>query len=199
MKARPDHKDCATLRKICEVDCRQFASSRPSRKERNMKRTTITQLIPVIALGCSALISLLTGCSPAPEVPPKEVTVQADDKMRYDFTAFDVSPGQKVIVTFKNIGTTPKFSMGHNFVLLDRTITTTNIQSAFLDKASMEAAHDYVPPGAKEVLAHSKLLGPGETEVVTFNAPYVPGEYLYVCSFPGHYSQGTKGVMTVKQ
>lgn len=163
-----------------------------------MKKITTTQLIPVIALGFSALLYFAAGCSRAPEAPPKEVTVQADDKMRYDVTAFDVSPGQKVSVTIKNVGTTPKFSMGHNFVLLDRIINTGNVQSAFLDKASTEASHDYVPPGAKEVLAHSKLLGPGESEVVTFNAPYVPGEYLYVCSFPGHYSQGTKGFMTVK-
>ena len=156
------------------------------------------RLIPVIALACSALLYFVTGCSRAPEAPPKEVTIQADDKMRYDMTAFDASPGQKISVTIKNIGTTPKFSMGHNFVLLDRTINTGNVQSAFLDKASTEASHDYVPPGAKEVLAHSKLLGPGESEVVTFNAPYIPGEYLYLCSFPGHYSQGTKGFMTVK-
>ena len=156
------------------------------------------QALPIVALGCSALLFSLTGCSRAPETPPKEVTVQADDKMRYDLTAFDVKPGQKMVVTFKNIGTTPKFSMGHNFVMLDRTVNTNNVQT-FLDKASTEAAHDYVPPDAKEVLAHSKLLGPGETDTVTFNAPYVPGDYLYVCSFPGHYSQGTKGFMTVKQ
>ena len=67
-----------------------------------------------------------------------------------------------------------------------------------LEAASMEAAHDYVPPGSKEVLAHTKLLGPGETDTVTFTAPFVPGRYLYLCSFPGHYSQGTKGFMTVK-
>jgi len=40
---------------------------------------------------------------------------------------------------------------------------------------------------------------PGMKNTVTFNAPYVPGDYLYLCSFPGHYSQGTKGFMTVKQ
>jgi glycosyltransferase involved in cell wall biosynthesis len=68
----------------------------------------------------------------------------------------------------------------------------------FLDPASTEASHDYVPPNDKNVLAHSKLLGPNETETVTFTAPYVPGQYLYVCSFPGHYTQGTKGFMTVK-
>jgi azurin len=156
------------------------------------------QSIPVIALGCSALLYAVTGCSRAPEAPPKTVEIRADDKMRFDLTAFDAKPGQKISVTIKNIGTTPKFSMGHNFVMLDRTITTVNVQAAFLDKASMEASHDYVPPGDKNVLAHSKLLGPGESEVVTFNAPFIPGEYLYLCSFPGHYSQGTKGFMTVK-
>jgi len=170
-----------------------------TRNPKTIMKTKSSQLITVIALGCSAVLYFATGCSSAPQGPPKEVTIQADDKMRYDVTAFDASPGQKVIVTFKNIGTTPKFSMGHNFVLLDRIINSSNIQSAFLDKASTEASNEYIPQGAKEVLAHSKLLGPAETEVVTFNAPYIPGEYLYVCSFPGHYSQGTKGIMTVKQ
>ena len=116
-----------------------------------MKKTS-AQLFPVIALGCSALLNSITSCSPAPSGPPKEVTIQADDKMRYDVTAFEVSPGQKVSVTIKNVGTTPKFSMGHNFVLLDRAINTGNVQASFLDKASTEASHDYVPPSAKEVL-----------------------------------------------
>ena len=118
--------------------------------------------------------------------------------MRFDVTAFEAKPGQKISVTLKNIGTTPKFSMGHNFLLLDRIVNTGNVQR-FLDTASTEAAHDYVPSASKEVLAHTKLLGPGESDTVTFNAPYIPGEYLYLCSFPGHYSQGTKGFMTVKQ
>jgi azurin len=175
------------------------SSRQIARKTKRTMKKISAQLIPVIALSCGAFAQFIAGCSKAPEGPPKEVTIQADDKMRYDVTAFDAKPGQKVSVTIKNIGTTPKFSMGHNFVLLDRTINTGNVQASFLDKASTEASHDYVPPSAKEVLAHSKLLGPSESEVVTFNAPYIPGDYLYLCSFPGHYSQGTKGFMTVKQ
>ena len=155
------------------------------------------QSVSTLGFACSAILFVIAGCSKAPSIPPKEVTIQADDKMRFDVTAFEVKPGQKVAVTIKNVGTTPKFSMGHNFVLLDRTVTAANVQSAFLDKASMEAAHDYVPAEDKGVLAHSKLLGPGESDVVTFNAPYVAGDYLYLCSFPGHYTQGTKGFMTV--
>ena len=196
MKAKLTTKTAQHFARLAEpavTNSRQVA-----RKTKTTMKKTSAQLIPFIALGCSALLYFVAGCSRAPEAPPKEVQIQADDKMRYDVTAFDVSPGQKVSLTITNIGTTPKFSMGHNFVLLDRAINTGNVQASFLDKASTEASHDYVPPGAKEVLAHSKLLGPGESEVVTFNAPYIPGDYLYLCSFPGHYSQGTKGFMTVK-
>jgi azurin len=178
------------------LDLRQYPISLRAYFQ-SMKKILIQPFL-IIALGCSTLLVSLTSCARAPEVPPKEVTVQADDKMRFDMTAFEVKPGQKVVVTFKNVGTTPKFSMGHNFVVLDRSVNPQNV-TKFLDAASTEASHDYVPPGAKEVLAHSKLLGPGETDTVTFNAPYVPGDYLYLCSFPGHYSQGTKGFMTVKQ
>ena len=160
-------------------------------------KNKISVRLSIIGLACTILAFSVSSCSRAPEAPPKAVAVNADDKMKFDLTAFEVAPGQKVTVTFKNVGTTPKFSMGHNFVLLDRTVNVGNVQT-FLDKASTEAAHDYVPPGAKEVLAASKLLGPGETDTVTFTAPFVPGEYLYLCSFPGHYSQGTKGFMTVK-
>ena len=152
---------------------------------------------PIVALCFGAFLYCFSGCSRAPEAPPKAVELHVDDKIKFDVGAFDAKPGQKIQVTFKNVGNTPKFSMGHNFILLDKSINEQNV-TKFLDAASTEAAHDYVPPNAREVLAHSKLLGPGETDVVTFTAPFVPGDYLYLCSFPGHYSQGAKGIMTVK-
>src|SRR3954467_476022 len=145
-----------------------------------MKRTFASSLL---ALGCSALLYSVTGCSHAPEAPPKEVTVQADDKMRFDVTAFEAKPGQKIAITLKNVGTTPKFSMGHNLVVLDKQITEQNIQAKFLDPASSAASSDYVPAGDKNVIKATKLLGPNETDTITFDAPYVPGQYLYVCSF----------------
>ena len=162
--------------------------------ESRIMRKTFSESLSIMALGCSALLFSVTGCSRAPEAPPKTVQINADDKMKFDLTAFEAKPGQKISVTLKNVGTTPKFSMGHNFVMLDRNVKV----ESFLDAASTQAAHDYVPPDAKGVLAHTKLLGPNETDTVTFNAPFIPGDYVYLCSFPGHYSQGTKGIMTVK-
>ena len=43
----------------------------------------------------------------------------------------------------------------------------------------------WIPAGDDRILAHSGLLDPGETEVVSFSAPFV-GTYQFVCTFPGH-------------
>ncbi len=151
---------------------------------------------PVVALGFSALLFSLSGCSPAPQIPPKEIKITANDKMKYSLTAFEVKPGQKVTVSLTNAGTSPKASMGHNFILLKQ---NTNVQK-FLDEGSMHAAQDYIAPEfAKDVIANIQLLGPGETGTVTFTAPFVPGDYVFLCAFPGHYASGMHGLMTVKQ
>jgi azurin len=158
-------------------------------------KKSLSHSLPFLALGCSALLFSITGCSKAPDVPPKTVEITADDKMKFNIMEFDVDHGQKVTVTLKNIGTSPKASMGHNFVALNKGVKW----EKFVEDASMDAAHDYVPPAsAKDVLAHTKLLGPDESDSVTFTAPYVPGDYDFVCSFPGHATQGMKGVMHVK-
>ena len=47
--------------------------------------------------------------------------------------------------------------------------------------------HDlYIPPDAlDQIIAHTKLLGPGETDTIEFDAPG-PGSYPFLCTFPGH-------------
>ena len=150
--------------------------------------------LPLLALGCSALLFSITGCSKAPEAPPQVVEMTADDSMKYSVNQFEVTHGQKVTVTLKNTGTSPKASMGHNFVALNKNVNW----NKFAEDVSMMAATEYVPKDSKDVLAATKLLGPNETDSVTFRAPAVPGNYDYICSFPGHATQGMKGVMVVK-
>jgi uncharacterized cupredoxin-like copper-binding protein len=33
---------------------------------------------------------------------------------------------------------------------------------------------------------------------VKFTAPQAPGEYPFICTFPGHYAIGMKGVLVVR-
>ena len=53
-------------------------------------------------------------------------------------------------------------------------------------------------PRSPRMCSVSTLAGGGETVKVTFNAPKEPGEYLYLCTFPGHYLAGMKGLLVVK-
>ena len=45
---------------------------------------------------------------------------------------------------------------------------------------------NYLPDDPGAVLAHTKLLGGGETDTVEFSAPAQAGEYPFLCTFPGH-------------
>ena len=43
--------------------------------------------------------------------------VSGDDTMKFSVTEIPAKPGERLSVTLVNLGTTPKFSMGHNWVL----------------------------------------------------------------------------------
>ena len=57
--------------------------------------------------------------------------------------------------------------------------------AAFATEAMANKPSDYIPTGSKAILVHTKLLGPGESDTITFTVP--AGEYEFICSFPGHY------------
>ena len=72
--------------------------------------------------------------------------------------------------------------MGHNVVFLRKNVKL----SAFAVKAMEAKDNDYIPQGSKDIIAHTKMIGGGETTSLEFMAPDT-GTYDYVCSFPGHY------------
>ena len=124
------------------------------------------------------------------------VAITADDKMMYGTTAFEVKAGTKVKVTLKNIGMIPKIAMGHNFVLLTKGETAFGFGPPVVANGGTHE-NGFIPPKDKgKIIAHTKMLGPGEEDSVVFTAPE-PGEYEYLCTFPGHFAL-MRGKMTVK-
>jgi len=121
-----------------------------------------------------------------------KITLNGNDKMQYDLSEIDVYEGQTVVLTLNHTGTMPAAAMGHNFVLLK--------QGTDLEKFEAEAAKaqkdGYIPTDTSEIIAHTKLIGGGESDTITFKAPE-KGTYDYMCSFPGHYSV-MKGKFNVK-
>lgn len=162
-----------------------------------MKTTKLLATIP-LAIATTMMLSSCGdggGGPAAASGPAHEVTIQANDQMKFDVTSIEVKPGQAVQVTLKNIGTMPKVSMGHNFVVLDGKVAP----EEFIEASQMQMANDYVAPELEShVIAHTKLLGPGEFDTITFTAPTVAGDYPFLCSFPGHYAIGMKGILSVK-
>ncbi|MFT4550767.1 MAG: azurin, partial [Verrucomicrobiales bacterium] len=125
-----------------------------------------------------------------------KVAIEGNDTMQYNTTAFSATEGQTVELTFKNVGKLPKIAMGHNVVLL----TKGTDMMGFATKAMGGGpTNDYLPQDKEsqaKMIAHTKLLGPGESETMTFTAP-AAGKYDYICTFPGHVAI-MKGVMTVE-
>jgi azurin len=112
-----------------------------------------------------------------------EIRLTGDDQMRFDKNELRVRAGQTVRLTFEHVGKMAKNVMGHNFVLLTR---GTDINE-FGQKAVAAADNDYIPRNTDQVIAHTKMLGGGETTTIEFTAPE-PGTYDFICSFPGHYA-----------
>jgi len=119
----------------------------------------------------------------------------AGDNMKYNLAMIEAKPGQDVKVILTNIGSMPKQAMAHNFILLAKGTDP----KAFVDAAVTAAATDYIPAAmADKIIAHTKLLGPKQTDEINFKAPKEPGEYTFLCSFPAHYLSGMKGALVVK-
>ena len=116
---------------------------------------------------------------------PCKLEISGTDQMQYDKQEL-TAPGtcKEITVTLHHAGKLPKEAMGHNWVLVNAA------DFAAVANAGMSAglASNYVAAGDKRVLAHTKILGGGESDSVTFPTSILKkgAEYKYLCTFPGH-------------
>jgi azurin/glucose/arabinose dehydrogenase len=117
------------------------------------------------------------------------VSVQGVEGLRFSLPAFDVKAGARVKLEFANAS-----DMLHNLVVV-RPGAAIRVGEQAMRLGLEGAKLDYVPR-SDDVLAHTALLEPQRSEAIYFVAPTTPGEYPYVCTFPGHYltMQGTMRV-----
>jgi azurin len=122
------------------------------------------------------------------------IEIMTDDTMKFSITTLTAKPGERLTVKVTNSGKMPKMASAHNFVLLAKGADL----NAFTGEAVMAQATEYIPAKLKnQVLANTKLAGPGESVEVSFAAPTAPGVYQFICSFPGHFAM-MKGTLEVK-
>src|ERR1700761_4731842 len=137
----------------------------------------------VVALGLLGAQALLSAPAAAADACKLEIT--GTDQMQDDKKELDVPASCKqVSLTIKHAGQLPAAAMGHNWVL----VNTPDL--AAVANAGMGAglASNYVATDDKRVLAHTKIVGGGQSDTVTFSTASLKagGDYSYLCTFPGH-------------
>ena len=155
-----------------------------------------TRILPLF-LSLALLTIGLTACGGADAEPESDAVssitmTPVGNKMEFEQTEFTVKAGTEITLKFENTATSA--AMEHNVVLLtDNADATINR----VGQAAMSAAANAYVPEDDGVLAATDLAKPGETVTLTFTAPSEPGEYAYICTFPGHYAmmQGTMRVI----
>ena len=130
--------------------------------------------LALFGLACSPLMA--AECS---------TTVEANDAMQYNVKSITVPKACKTFkVTLKHTGKLPVTAMGHNWVLA----RASDKSGVLADGAQAGAANSYEKPGDPRIIAHTKLIGGGQSDTATINvAKLKAGEqYAYFCTFPGH-------------
>jgi azurin len=165
-----------------------------------MKRTKygVLLLASVLAFGAAAInpvdAKILSAKTEVRDVKQtKAIVIKGTDAMQFDLKEIKVKAGQKVKLTLVHAGKLAKTAMGHNWVLLNPGVDV----AAFGSKAAAARETEYIPKSeAASIIAHTKLVGGGESDTVEFTAPK-KGTYTYICSFPGHYAL-MKGTFVVE-
>ncbi len=114
------------------------------------------------------------------------------EEMKFDKQEITVKAGQPVEIVFENPD-----AMQHNIVV--GKIKSLDIIGKAADEmiTARDAAEKHYVPALPEIIASSPLINPGETYRLRFTAPAAPGDYPFVCTFPGHWRL-MNGIMKVK-
>ena len=116
-----------------------------------------------------------------------------EEQMKYDTKVITVKAGLPVVLTLEN----PDI-MQHNLVICKPGSTEKVGKAAdALARDPKGLEKNYVPQ-MPDVLAATKLVNPGEAFTLEFVAPSKPGDYPFVCTFPGHWSI-MQGIMRVEK
>ena len=99
------------------------------------------------------------------------------DELTFDRARLQETAIYSVTVTFSNASTVNQ----HNWVLV-KPGTKDAVAAAGVEAG---ADNSWIQPDDERIIAHTKLLNPGESDSIKFTGQ-VAGIYEFICTFPGH-------------
>ena len=132
---------------------------------------------------------------PAAVVANCATVIEGNDAMQYNVGSMVIPASCTTFkITLKHSGQMPVAAMGHNVVIA----LATDIHGIDADGIGAGIAANYVKPDDARVIAHSPLVGGGQSTSVKFDVSKIAdGGFSYFCSFPGHAAM-MQGTLTVK-
>ena len=160
----------------------------------------IIPLVPNAAELCVAALPAAASAHSAkhPVKPPTDWPNSEGDQafllgtqpgLKFDQTLLTTKAGTRIRLIFRNTD-----DMLHNFVLCAPG-KGQDVGNAALALGVEGTAKNYVPDSA-DVLFHTAITQPETSDTIYFIAPTTPGDYDFICSFPGH-SAIMKGILRV--
>lgn len=136
-----------------------------------------------------ALIGLAGAFAFAPSAHAAEcaTTIEGNDAMQFNVKTLSVPAScTDYKVTLKHTGQLGANIMGHN-VVVSKTADVAGVNG---DGMAAGADNAYVKPGDDRVIAHSDVVGGGESTTFTIPVSKLQAgeDYTFFCSFPGHFS-----------
>lgn len=113
--------------------------------------------------------------------PDQVITVGTKPGLKFSLDAMQVKAGSKVKLVFNN-----NDDMTHNLVIV-KPGTIEEVGKMALDLGLKGPEMNYVP-NTDKVLYYTSLLQPNQSEGIYFTAPSEPGDYAFVCTYPGHFT-----------
>lgn len=132
------------------------------------------------------LIALsLLAAAPAAFGAECSVKLEANDRMQFNLDTIEVSKScEEFTITLKHVGELARNVMGHNVVIS----ATEYMEDVNRDGMQAGLENNYIKPNDPRVIAHTKVIGGGETASLTFDPAMLKQDvpYSFFCSFPGH-------------
>ena len=116
-----------------------------------------------------------------------ELSIDSTDQMTFTSNELKVDADcTEVKLTLNHVGKMAKNVMGHNWVLTK----TADYMPVAQDGMKAGADNDYLVADDARIIAHTALIGGGESDSVTFSLEGLEagGDYTFFCSFPGHWA-----------
>ncbi|MEB2783154.1 plastocyanin/azurin family copper-binding protein [Algoriphagus persicinus] len=114
------------------------------------------------------------------------------EMMKFGLDTFNVKAGDKIILEIDNLD-----GMQHNLLIAKPGTLDKVGAAADAMLRDPKASEKFYIPEIPEVLFSTKMIGPQELYTLTFTAPTEPGNYPFVCTFPGHWRM-MNGIMVVE-